>query len=85
MLSDTAAVLSGHGEDRARVFERFRRGSEPAASGSVLGLAIVASAARQLVARVDVSSGLGGQGVGFDVRWVAPQSPQFARAADEMQ
>lgn len=58
-------------EDRVHIFERFRRGSDPAASGSGLGLAIVASAARQLEARIEVSVGLGGRGVEFAVSWVA--------------
>lgn len=56
-------------EDRARLFERFRRGSQLGASGSGLGLAIIASASRQFGARIDVGEGLGGKGVCFAVSW----------------
>lgn len=56
-------------EDRAKMFERFRRGAEVTATGSGLGLAIVASAACQLGSGVEVSEGLGGRGVGFGLRW----------------
>lgn len=56
-------------EDRAQIFDRFRRGSRSGVPGSGLGLAIVASAARLLDARIDISSGLGGQGICFDVVW----------------
>jgi signal transduction histidine kinase len=45
---------------------RARRGR---ASGSVLGLAIVKAAARQLDARIELAPGLGGRGVAFIVTW----------------
>lgn len=64
--------------ERARLFERFRRGSQLGASGSGLGLAIVASAARQFGARIEVGEGLGGKGVCFVLAWNARDLPSGA-------
>ena len=50
-------------DERARMFDRFRRGSQTGASGAGLGLAIVASAARLLDARIRVEAGIGDEGV----------------------
>jgi signal transduction histidine kinase len=64
-------------DDRAHVFERFRRGaaSATAASGSGLGLAIVQAAARQLGAHIELKEGLrndaGGHGLSVTLRWRA--------------
>ena len=55
--------------DRARMFERFRRGSQLGISGSGLGLAIVASAARQIGGRLDTANGLGGCGLCVRLTW----------------
>jgi two-component system sensor histidine kinase TctE len=53
--------------ERARVFERFYRGSETAAVGTGLGLAIVREIAEAHAAGVDVSPGLAGCGVRFRI------------------
>lgn len=58
-------------DDKALVFERFRRGSAAAVSGSGLGLAIVKSAARQLGAHIELLPGLGGAGVAIRLDWRA--------------
>ncbi len=56
-----------HGE-RARVFERFYRGTGHEVSGSGLGLAIVQQAAFRLGGSVHIGPGLAGRGVGFTVQ-----------------
>jgi two-component sensor histidine kinase len=56
-------------DERAHLFERFRRGANVSASGSGLGLAIVKSAGRQIGARIENAHGLGGKGIGFRLRW----------------
>lgn len=68
-------------EERARIFERFRRGSRLGATGSGLGLAIVASAARQFGARIDVGDGIGGKGACFTVSWSARDLARSANRA----
>lgn len=55
--------------DRMHIFERFRRGKHAQASGSGLGLAIVSSAAKQLHARIEVGTGMCGQGTGVALTW----------------
>ncbi|MEQ1518845.1 MAG: HAMP domain-containing sensor histidine kinase, partial [Usitatibacteraceae bacterium] len=55
--------------EQAILFERFRRGKDTASSGSGLGLAIVKAAATQLGARLDVSQGLLGRGVSFNITY----------------
>ena len=61
-------------DDRALVFERFRRGADVAATGSGLGLAIVKSAARQCGASIELLPGLAGKGIAFRLTW--PDAPQ---------
>jgi len=51
--------------EHAKVFERFYRGAGHDATGSGLGLAIVKQAAARLIAKVRLSTGLGGQGCTF--------------------
>ncbi|MDR3097199.1 MAG: two-component sensor histidine kinase [Paraburkholderia sp.] len=65
--------------DRARVWERFYRGSGHAASGSGLGLSIVRRIAEQHQASVTLDSGPDGHGLTVRVRF-APQPP-LARPA----
>jgi len=66
-------------EDRARMFERFRRGeSSGSLTGTGLGLAIVQAAARQLDARIEVAGGLGGTGLRVSLHWEA--TPRLPRA-----
>lgn len=53
---------------RAHMFERFRRGTHDAVAGTGLGLAIVRQAATRLGGRVDCADGIDGRGIGFHVR-----------------
>ncbi|MCI3273136.1 sensor histidine kinase [Streptomyces cylindrosporus] len=53
-------------EERARIFERFRRG--PGSSGSGLGLTLVAQQTALHQGRVTVTDGPGGTGARFEVR-----------------
>jgi signal transduction histidine kinase len=55
--------------DRKRVFERFQRGNGVSAPGSGLGLSVVAAAAQQLGARIDLTDGLHGRGLGVRLQW----------------
>ncbi|WP_230970853.1 ATP-binding protein [Nitrogeniibacter aestuarii] len=63
-------------EDRERIFERFRRGSQLGAAGSGLGLAIVASAARQAGAEIELGAGLEARGLSVRVSWPAKPCPR---------
>ena len=52
------------------MFERFRRGGSPhEVTGAGLGLPIVAAAARQLGAVLEIQPGLHGRGLCFDLEW----------------
>lgn len=61
--------------DRARVFERFVRGSQPDAPGSGLGLAIVRRVALRHRASVALLDGPGGKGLRVVVRFPSTPSP----------
>ncbi|MCY0911437.1 ATP-binding protein [Massilia antarctica] len=72
---DTGLILSfaddgpGIPEDqRAHIFERFRRGRGHETPGSGLGLAIVRQAAARAGGGVRIIAGLNGKGCGFEVR-----------------
>ena len=72
--------------DRARLWERFQRGSEARGSGSGLGLAIMRDIARAHGARASLESGAGGRG--FRVRIVFATSavpPPLPPAAQPLQ
>ncbi len=60
--------------DRAHVFERFVRGSQPDAPGSGLGLAIVRRVAERHRASVVLKDGIGGKGLRVVVRFPSTQS-----------
>jgi two-component system, OmpR family, sensor histidine kinase QseC len=55
-------------DERARVFERFYRGTGHEVTGSGLGLAIVQQAVLRLGGNVRIGPGLAGRGVGFIVQ-----------------
>jgi two-component system OmpR family sensor kinase len=57
---------------RARVFERFVRGSDAAAPGSGLGLAIVQRIAARHGATATLADGIGGQGLSVVVAFPSP-------------
>lgn len=57
-------------EEQPAMFERFRRGGSPhEVTGAGLGLPIVAAAARQLGAVLEIQPGLHGRGLCFDLEW----------------
>lgn len=64
--------------DLSRLFRRFQRGRDAAAPGAGLGLAIVASAAQRMDARIEVGPGLGGRGVSFTLVWQPASSTKPA-------
>jgi two-component system sensor histidine kinase TctE len=66
--------------DRARVFERFDRGSRPRGSGSGLGLAIVRDIARGHGAAVTLADGADGHGLLVRVQFGQASAPGQARA-----
>jgi two-component system, OmpR family, sensor histidine kinase QseC len=55
-------------QDRASIFERFRRGSNTSATGSGLGLAIVAAATQLIGGNIDFTDGALGTGTTFTLR-----------------
>ena len=55
--------------ERARIFERFRRGQSVLHAGSGLGLSIVQAAAQRSRAEIKVTDGLLGSGACFTLRW----------------
>jgi len=59
--------------ERARVWERFYRGSDHAASGSGLGLSIVQRIAEQHRARISLENGRDQQGLTVQLRFPATQ------------
>ncbi len=64
-------------EEQPVMFERFRRGaSQHEVTGAGLGLPIVAAAARQLGARLEMQPGLHGLGICFSLEWLPAISAQ---------
>jgi two-component system sensor histidine kinase TctE len=70
-------------DERARVFERFQRGSEARGAGSGLGLAIVRDIALAQDARVEIVDPPGGRGVTLRVRFAAVEAPDAPRGDAE--
>lgn len=60
--------------ERARIFDRFVRGTAPDSVGTGLGLAIVKQAVQRLRGSVQIDAGLGGRGVAFVVQMPADHS-----------
>lgn len=70
-------------EEQPVMFERFRRGaSQHEVTGAGLGLPIVAAAARQLGARLEMQPGLHGRGIGFILEWLPDLPAQSSYAAE---
>ena len=70
-------------EEQPVMFERFRRGaSQHEVTGAGLGLPIVAAAARQLGARLEMQPGLHGRGICFSLEWLPDLPAQSSYAAE---
>ena len=67
--------------ERARLFERFRRGDHGDIAGAGLGLAIVRQATERLGGRIECGAGLDGRGIAFAITLPAPAARSHPPAA----
>ncbi|MDE2605290.1 MAG: sensor histidine kinase N-terminal domain-containing protein [Burkholderiales bacterium] len=69
-------------DERATVFERFRRGAGIGGVGSGLGLAIASQIAQEHGAAIEIGAGLGGRGTGMRVTLAAAPRPGPKRLSE---